>query len=162
MRTEGKKLDTTAVSAVIGVIIMVAITVAMAAVAYAYFTGMIGGNNKPAPVIQFIADETTDRITVVQTDPNVPWSDFQIRANRQSVTYSINSEIGATGGTPLPLNQLVTISTATTINPTDFIDLEGFNGVAGVSVSDVTITLVHKPTSTELTSLHFQTIDPAS
>ena len=31
-----------AVSAVIGVIIMVAITIAMAAVAYAYFTGMIG------------------------------------------------------------------------------------------------------------------------
>ena len=35
-----------AVSAVIGVIIMVAITIAMAAVAYAYFTGMMADKNR--------------------------------------------------------------------------------------------------------------------
>ena len=42
MKTQRERINQNAVSAVIGVIIMVAITIAMAAVAYAYFTGMIG------------------------------------------------------------------------------------------------------------------------
>ncbi|MEM4257570.1 MAG: type IV pilin N-terminal domain-containing protein [Candidatus Thermoplasmatota archaeon] len=55
-----KKLNQEAVSAVIGVTIMVAITVAMAAVAYTYLTGMIGGET-PTPVASFnIKDGTAN------------------------------------------------------------------------------------------------------
>jgi flagellin-like protein len=67
-----------AVSAVIGVIIMVAITVAMAAVAYAYFTGMIGEQKREAPVIDFVKSDTDKTITVATADIDANWNDINI------------------------------------------------------------------------------------
>ena len=55
------KEDEEGVSAVIGVILMVAITVAIAATVYVYVSGMIGQNPEKTPEIQFIKDETNDR-----------------------------------------------------------------------------------------------------
>ena len=67
-----------AVSAVIGVIIMVAITIAMAAVAYAYFTGMIGGGDKVAPVISFTPNVSEKTISVASADVDANWNDINI------------------------------------------------------------------------------------
>ena len=73
------KEEEEAVSAVIGVILMVAITVAIAATVYVYVSGMIGGTPDKTPEVQFIKDETNDRLTVAKTDGEVQWYDLSIR-----------------------------------------------------------------------------------
>jgi flagellin-like protein len=73
-----KKPSEKAVSAVIGVIIMVAITVAMAAVAYAYFTGMIGEQKTATPVISFTPSLSEKTITVATADVDTNWNDINI------------------------------------------------------------------------------------
>lgn len=86
-----------AVSAVIGVILMVAVTVAMAAVAYAYFTGMIGGNSKPAPVIGFTADYSGNAITLTHSDVDLKWEELKIIANDGTTSVNLITASGKTG-----------------------------------------------------------------
>lgn len=78
MKIHRRKLNQNAVSAVIGVIIMVAITIAMAAVAYAYFTGMIGGQKTATPVISFTPVASEKIIRVDSADANINWIDINI------------------------------------------------------------------------------------
>jgi flagellin-like protein len=68
------------VSAVIGVILMVAITVAIAATVYVYVSGMMGGAAEKAPTITFTKDEALDTLTVVQADVGIAWSDVFMNA----------------------------------------------------------------------------------
>ena len=70
-----------AVSAVIGVILMVAITVAIAATVYVYVSGMIGETPKDTPEVQFTKDETNDRLVIAKTDGNTRWHDLSIRSS---------------------------------------------------------------------------------
>ena len=68
-----------AVSAVIGVILMVAITVAIAATVYVYVSGMIGTSPQATPSIQFVRDDVRDKLTVASADPiDIAWSDLNI------------------------------------------------------------------------------------
>jgi len=78
MKTRRRILNKNAVSAVIGVIIMVAITIAMAAVAYAYFTGMIGGGEEVTPVISFTPSATEKTIQVASAEVDSNWNDINI------------------------------------------------------------------------------------
>jgi flagellin-like protein len=78
MKIRRRTLNKNAVSAVIGVIIMVAITIAMAAVAYAYFTGMIGGQKPATPVISFTPSASEKVIRVASADVNINWIDINI------------------------------------------------------------------------------------
>ena len=54
-----------AVSAVIGVILMVAITVAIAATVYVYVSGMVGGNTKSTPTISLTSDTSDTNCTLM-------------------------------------------------------------------------------------------------
>lgn len=67
-----------AISAVIGVIIMVAITVAMAAAALAFFTGLIGEQKKQTPNIEFTKLETDVSIIIATADIDTKWDDINI------------------------------------------------------------------------------------
>jgi FlaG/FlaF family flagellin (archaellin) len=88
MKTLRRTLNQNAVSAVIGVIIMVAITIAMAAVAYMYFTGMIGEQKKETPSISFTPSVTEKTITVATADIKMNWNDINITiSNETSFTY---------------------------------------------------------------------------
>jgi len=88
-------LNQNAVSAVIGVIIMVAITVAMAAVAYAYFTGMIGEQKTATPAIDFVKSDTEKTITVAAADVDTEWNDINITfTNVTSYAYLTVPKIG--------------------------------------------------------------------
>jgi flagellin-like protein len=65
-----------AVSAVIGVILMVAITVAIAATVYVYVSGMIGTSPTVTPNIQFSKNDVTNVLLVSSADPtSLAWSD---------------------------------------------------------------------------------------
>ena len=72
------KEDEEAVSAVIGVILMVAITVAIAATVYVYVSGMIGTSPQSTPEIQFTKDELNDKLIVATADPaDLKWGHFE-------------------------------------------------------------------------------------
>jgi len=116
-----------AVSAVIGVIIMVAITIAMAAVAYAYFTGMIGGGEELTPVISFTPDASEKTIRVASADVDAIWNDI-------SITFT-----NATG-----YNQTTRTGV---VNAGDTIYLS-----AQPLLGKVTVTFMHIPTNTLLGS----------
>jgi flagellin-like protein len=67
-----------AVSAVIGVILMVAITVAIAATVYVYVSGMIGTSPQVTPNIQFSKNDVANTLLVSSADPtSLKWSDVE-------------------------------------------------------------------------------------
>jgi flagellin-like protein len=70
--------DERAVSAVIGVILMVAITVAIAATVYVYVSGMIGGGSTKTPSIACVPNNTNNLVTIVSADPDIDWADINI------------------------------------------------------------------------------------
>ena len=68
-----------AVSAVIGVILMVAITVAIAATVYVYVSGMLGEGPEDTPNITFA--KQGDTLQVSRADSGLLWSDFSVTSN---------------------------------------------------------------------------------
>jgi len=86
-----------AVSAVIGVILMVAITVAIAATVYVYVSGMMGGAAEKAPTITFTKDESLNTLTVVQADSGIAWSDLNMTASDGNSTVNYWYAHGQTG-----------------------------------------------------------------
>jgi len=67
-----------AVSAVIGVILMVAITVAISAVVYVYVQGLIPGMTatEVVPNVEFF--KSSNRLTVQSCEPGIAWSSVNI------------------------------------------------------------------------------------
>jgi len=134
MKKNKNNLNKDAVSAVIGVIIMVAITVAMAAVAYAYFTGMIGEQKTEAPIVDFVKSDTDKAIIISTADNDVRWSDINI------------SFTNATGYTYL--------AKAGPIQAGDKIDLRNDQILRGT----VTITLTHVPSNSLLATYTIENV----
>lgn len=100
MKINQKILNQSAVSAVIGVIIMVAITVAMAAVAYAYFSGMIGEQNKAPPAVSFTPSASDKTITVATADVDTNWNDINISiTNATSFSFITKTGLVTAGDT---------------------------------------------------------------
>ena len=81
-----------AVSAVIGVILMVAITVAIAATVYVYVSGMIGGTQTQTPGISFTVDAANDKITVASADSGISWDDVYIKTDNANANLSWNGK----------------------------------------------------------------------
>jgi flagellin-like protein len=130
--------DERAVSAVIGVILMVAITVAIAATVYVYVSGMIGGTKNQTPNVACTTDSTLNKIQVATADANIKWTDIVI-TNDSGVTlrwavYSGGGVNNATTGT-MPATAEVTAG--------DYIYLWGFTG-------NSRMTLRYKPTNSLL------------
>lgn len=119
-------VNQSAVSAVIGVIIMVAITVAMAAVAYAYFNGMIGEQKSEAPVIDFVKSDTDKTIIIATAAIDANWNDINITFTN-ATGYAYLSKTGV-------------------VNAGDIIDLLTDQNLRG----KVTVTFMHLPTNSLL------------
>jgi len=162
-----------AVSAVIGVILMVAITVAIAATVYVYVSGMIGGTKKMAPTVQFTKDESLDRIVVATADSGIPWTSLSIKTDGTGVRARINTEAvagaGIINGKDLSTNVLTPIvedtgapnigflpaaTPDTNIVGSDFIDLEANPAITTV----VTVWIVHTDTQSILQTVQFNSI----
>ncbi|MBN1861665.1 MAG: type IV pilin [Candidatus Thermoplasmatota archaeon] len=130
MKPSKGTINKNAVSAVIGVIIMVAITVAMAAVAYAYFTGMIGEQKTETPVIEFVKSDTEKTIIISTADVDANWNDINIVFMNTTTSASL------------------TIPKSGLINAGDIIDLH--NDITPALRGKVTVTFMHIPTNTLL------------
>jgi flagellin-like protein len=98
-----------AVSAVIGVILMVAITVAIAATVYVYVSGMMGTGQEAAPTLTFVKDDKAaiNTLTVIAADPSdLSWGDIEV-LNSTSGTVLTHIQTGTvTAGTLLDISAL--------------------------------------------------------
>ncbi len=124
-----------AVSAVIGVILMVAITVAIAATVYVYVSGMMGTQDA-APSLSFTKDDTTvsEKLTVVSADPtNLDWGDLTLLINGQDSNGITDGVFGQTG----------------TVSAGDIIVFEPDPGyTVATPTTDYTVAIRHEPTNT--------------
>ena len=95
------------VSAVIGVILMVAITVAIAATVYVYVSGMMGTGQAAAPTLTFIKEDKAEvnTLTVIAADPSdVSWGDIEILKNGTATPHGRTDTV--TAGTILDITAL--------------------------------------------------------
>jgi len=130
--------DERAVSAVIGVILMVAITVAIAATVYVYVSGMIGGTKNQTPNVACTTDSTANKVTVATADANIKWTDVNITTNPANAW-----RIYSNGGTTMNNNNTYPASTVT-VTAGDYI------WFWGASVGNVQTTLRYIPTNSLL------------
>ena len=72
--------DMTGVSPIIAVILMVAITVVLAATIYVWVSGF-GGGGGGTPAISMNADNVNDKLIVTSCDPGINWTDISIKAS---------------------------------------------------------------------------------
>jgi flagellin-like protein len=86
---KSREPDERSVSAVIGVILMVAITVAVAGTVYVYVAGMIGGTKDQTANIACITDSSTNRITITSAGANIQWRDIVVIADNTSVNWRV-------------------------------------------------------------------------
>src|SRR6056297_2337279 len=86
-----KLKDDSAVSAVIGVILMVAITVAIAATVYVYVSGMIGTSPQSTPSMQLVKNDIDNKLTVASADPgDLNWNSFSVAISSGSNVLLFN------------------------------------------------------------------------
>lgn len=149
-----------AVSAVIGVVIMVAVTVTIGAVAYAYFNGLIGGGQTTVPAMSLEINDQTDRLSVSNADPDADWSRLYIFLKQspggnhiyfhQNADATITDpEIGVG-----PENQVRVTTASAIMSAGEYLDFK-----ASAPSQIVTIILVDGPSNSIIQEYLFQKID---
>jgi flagellin-like protein len=140
------KADERAVSAVIGVILMVAITVAIAATVYVYVSNMIGGTKNQTPNVAFMTDSTSNKATVTTSDANIKWSDVVVTLiPSTNYHYQVWYNGGQTAAGAQDSTANPAIPTGTTVTAGDYILLTS----TIIGANDV-ITLRYIPTNSLL------------
>jgi len=140
-----------AVSAVIGVILMVAITVAIAATVYVYVSGMIGGTQEQTPTMACTVSSGSNTITVASAGTAISWTDIQIKADATPVYLEmngLNASVNVTTALQV-LGGTVYAAEAGNVAAGDVFEVIGPVALVGV---DVTITFVYTPTNAILGS----------
>ncbi len=135
--------DEHAVSAVIGVILMVAITVAIAATVYVYVSGMIGGPIDQTANVACITDSATNRITITTAAVNILWKDIVVIPDNSTVNWRVYN------ASHNPLDAVKSTSGATAeIAAGDYIEFD-FTAHPGMS-GNVKVSLRFTPANTLL------------
>jgi len=134
-----------AVSNVIGVILMVAITVAVAAAIFFQYSGLLGGVKDYTASIACITDSSTDRITITSTSVNVKWRDIEVITENSSVNWRVYDP----SNNPLDAAKS-TIGATAEIAPGDYIEFN-FTTYPWMS-GNVRVSLRFVPTNTLLGS----------
>ena len=132
--------DERAVSAVIGVILMVAITVAIAATVYVYVSGMIGGTKNATPNVAVTGNADQKRFVVATADINTRWNAIVVTATA-GFTWSAHYA----NGTSFAASQAALTAAVSTvyINAGDYVSIDTGTGT-------VSITLKYTPTNSLL------------
>lgn len=145
LNTGFRKSDNHGVSAVIGVILMVAITVAVASTVYVYVSGMFGGVKDYTASVACITDSTTNRVTITTVSPIIKWSDIAVTVDNTSVNWTVYDS------NHNPLDQAKSTSNATAdIMAGDYIEFD-FSATPWMS-GNVRVSLRFIPTNTLLGS----------
>jgi flagellin-like protein len=127
--------DTEAVSPVVGVILMVAITVVLAATVFVV-VGQMGKKTAQAPSIQFLIDSRTGKISIVRADAGVDISNLQVQMSVAG-RFNYNAQATSTAGTALTPNTYAPLSasTGTTMTGGDYISFCANTAGSGITVS---------------------------
>jgi flagellin-like protein len=115
-----------AVSAVIGVILMVAITVAIAATVYVYVSGMLPAGGTSVPSITLVQDAATAggwvNFTVDSASQDAKWSDLKVMIGTDDIGTPTETKTPADGacgyngsGTPIKANGKLYINDSTSV-----------------------------------------------
>ncbi len=94
MKTNGKLNGEEAVSAVIGIILAVAIVVSLAATVYVYMSNMMDEAPKKTPQINFFADESIKTLTLTSSNQEINWQDINMTATDNTNTMFAHSQTG--------------------------------------------------------------------
>ena len=134
-RGQGWRSDSSAVSPVIGVILMVAITVVLAAVVFVLVSNLSKNSNTTAPNVTFSQDQTAHRLTIVSADASASWANI-----RQTTTASGGTCTVLYAGTTTVTSGSTVATTA--ISAGDFITV-GHSGTGSCTIS-LTYTTVNQ------------------
>jgi flagellin-like protein len=141
------RADERAVSAVIGVILMVAITVAIAATVYVYVSGMIGGTKTQTPNVACTTDSTTNKVTVATADANIKWKDIIITKDNGSTTPPLKAWVIVYTSAGVQI-----YNTTTTYNGALEVQAGDYLLLTSNRTSNVKVTLKYTPTNSLLGS----------
>ena len=99
--SSNNKFGSEAVSAVIGIILSVAIVVSLSATVYGYMSNMMDEAPKKTPQISFFADESLKTLTVLSYNQEINWQDINMTAKDNNNTMfnhgqTENVEVGDT------------------------------------------------------------------
>ncbi len=142
-----------AVSAVIGVILMVAITVAIAATVYVYVSGMLptGGSAVPSMAMTQVTAATLTsgnkwvNFTVDSASSSAKWSDLRVYINQTLVTSTPYNGIPSAWTTTRPNPCANYTGAGTPIKANDWLIIHS-NALA----EGATITIVHAPSNSKI------------
>ena len=130
--------DEHAVSAVIGVILMVAITVAIAATVYYYVTTMMPKTGGSAPSFQLSKDETEDKLVVVQAGEGADWARIGIFTDSTNIHYALNGTVSNSPDNEVstqPGNPSMIKTTQTLMNAGDYLAFRAESAAQNVKIT---------------------------
>jgi len=130
-----------AVSNVVGVILMVAITVAVAAAIFFQYSGLLGGVKDYTASVACITDSSTDRITITTVSPTIKWRDIGVAVDNASVNWQVYDP----NHNPLDIVKSTSNATAD-IGAGDYIEFD-FTANPGMS-GNIFVSLRFIPTNT--------------
>jgi len=153
------------VSAVIGVILMVAITVAIAATVYVYVSGMMGEPATNVPVITFQIDQSDDQIKLITSDLDISWDSLSIKSSEDVVIWINDDATITVDGYDLAANTVTPFAVGmieggaiVDLAAGDYIDIEGGTRAIPGPKTDVVITITHHDTNTMIGEYTFPSI----
>jgi flagellin-like protein len=111
-----------AVSAVIGVILMVAITVAIAATVYVYVSGMLGGGPSATATVSLVQTGNYITLQKVESESRIPWGSVLLNlvdnngANQTDAIVEASSKNDNDGDTYLSGGDTIAIQSIATLS----------------------------------------------
>lgn len=91
--TRGRAQDDSAVSPVVGTILMVAIAVVLSGVMFILTTQIGKGKDSP-PEMAFVRDEQNDRLMITKIAPVIARGEYEIRMSRAG-DFDVDAQVGA-------------------------------------------------------------------
>ncbi len=142
-----------AVSPVIGVILMVAITVVLAAVVFVLVSDL--GSDSAAPAaVKFQKDEGTDRIKVISAESTADWDNLEIKADATGIEFELNQAADGTNGTAITTALGAITSSTDPMSAGEYIEMCGTAG----AVADITLTLIDAAANQILAEMTFSSV----
>lgn len=111
------------VSAVLGVILMVAVTVAIASVVYVYASGFVGKQQNTTPDIAFLPKPNAHQLIVTSVSGEYDWEDFTFTVSGTATNHSLSGSTIVMAGDTVTLTNSTGAATPGTLTIT-------YNGVS--------------------------------
>ena len=144
-----------AVSPVIGVILMVAITVVLAAVVFVLVSNLSKGTGDTTPAVSFQQNDGTDRLEVTSAASNADWNRLAIGPGAVTLKFNLNAD--ATNGAGTVRSTTANVEITGTADPMSAGEYLDFCGVGG-ALTDVSFTLIDTAANAKVGDFNFLSV----